>query len=114
MQRIPLPIDEVLGDLLAALRCGTNVVLRAPTGAGKTTCVPAALFDAGLSEGRQVIVLEPRRLAARVAAAYVADERDLPLGREVGYHVRFERQAGRETAILYVTDGVFLRMLQDD
>jgi ATP-dependent helicase HrpB len=112
--REPLPIDPVLPDLVAALRRHPGVVLRAPTGAGKTTRVPPALLDAGLAGSGQVLVLEPRRLAARAAARRMADERGGRLGDEVGYHVRFDRQAGPHTRILTVTPGILLRRLQDD
>jgi ATP-dependent helicase HrpB len=89
-------------------------VLRAPTGAGKTTRVPPALLDAGLAEGGRILMLEPRRLAARAAARRMADERGGRVGEEVGYHVRFDRQCGRQTRILVVTPGILIRMLHDD
>jgi ATP-dependent helicase HrpB len=112
--RIPLPIDPVLPDLVDALRRQFSAVLRAPTGAGKTTRVPPALLDAGLAEGGRILVLEPRRLAARAAARRMADERDGRLGDEVGYQVRFDRQCGPNTRILVVTPGILLRLLHDD
>lgn len=107
----PLPIDDVLPDLVAALRRRPSAVLRAPTGAGKTTRVPPALHDAGFG---RVVMLEPRRLAARAAARRMARERGVALGGEVGYHVRFDRLAGRDTRILAVTPGILLRTLHDD
>jgi ATP-dependent helicase HrpB len=110
----PLPIDAVLPELLAALRASPSAVLQAPTGAGKTTRVPPALLDAGLAGGGRVVVLEPRRLAARAAARRVASERGARLGGEVGYHVRFDRCAGPDTRVLMVTPGVLLRLLHDD
>lgn len=109
-----LPIDDVLPQLLNALRTSHAVVLQAPTGAGKTTRVPPAIWDAGLSGGKQVVVLQPRRLAARATAARIAQERGSRLGDEVGFQVRFERQATRATRILVVTEGILLRRLQDD
>ena len=105
MTRVPLPIDPVLPELLAALKRQACVVLRAPTGAGKTTRVPPALLDAGLAGGR-ILLLEPRRLAARAAARRMAAERGGKLGDEVGYHVRFDRCAGRYTRLLVVTPGI--------
>jgi ATP-dependent helicase HrpB len=102
-----MPIDAVLPELLAALKKQPNVVLRAPTGAGKTTRVPPALMDAGLG---RVIVLEPRRLAARAAARRMAAERGERLGDDIGYQVRFERQAGPRTRLLVVTPGILLRL----
>jgi len=110
---IPLPIDPVLPQLLDALRRQSSVVLRAPTGAGKTTRVPPALLDANLTPQR-IVMLEPRRLAARAAARRMAVERSQRLGDAIGYQVRFERQFGPLTRILVVTPGILLRMLHDD
>ncbi len=112
--REPLPIDQVLPPLVAALRGEGGVVLQAPTGAGKTTRVPVALWQAGLAGERQIVMLEPRRIAARAAARRMAAELGVELGREVGFQVRFERCAGPDTRILVVTEGVLLRMLHDD
>ena len=109
-----LPIDEVLPQIVAAMREHFSVVLRAPTGAGKTTRVPPALLDAGLLGERRVIVLEPRRVAARAAARRMAFERGCLLGDEVGYQVRFDRKWCDRTRILVVTEGTLVRMLQDD
>ena len=111
---IPLPIDDVLPQIVQALSSSDSLVLRAPTGAGKTTRVPPALLNAGLSDGRQIILLQPRRLAARTSARRMADERGVTLGEDVGYQVRFERRAGPRTKILVVTEGILTRMLQDD
>lgn len=109
-----LPIDDVLPQVIAALREHSSVVLRAPTGAGKTTRVPPALLDAGLLGERRVIVLEPRRVAARAAARRMAFERGCPLGEDVGYQVRFDRKWCERTRVLVVTEGTLVRMLQDD
>src|SRR6476661_1270395 len=106
MPREPLPIDAALPELLAALRGQPAAVLRAPTGAGKTTRVPPAVLDAGLAGAGQVLVLEPRRLAARAAARRIAAERGGRLGEEVGYHVRFDRRSGPGTRLLAVTPGI--------
>ncbi len=114
MTRSPLPIDDAMPQIIAALRDGNCAVLRAPTGAGKTTRVPPALLDAGLVGEGQVLLLQPRRLAARAAAWRIAEERGSPLGQEVGYQVRFERKATRQTRLLVLTEGLFVRMLQDD
>ncbi len=110
----PLPIDAVLPELVAALRDHPCAVLRAPTGAGKTTRVPPALLDAGLAGSGAVVMLEPRRVAARAAARRMAEERGCELGGEVGYQVRFERRAGRATRILVLTEGLLVRRLVDD
>jgi ATP-dependent helicase HrpB len=111
--QVPLPIDAVLPELLGLLRQHACVVLRAPTGAGKTTRVPPAILDAGISPGR-ILLLEPRRLAARAAARRMTAERGGRLGDEVGYHVRFDRQCGPRTRIIAVTPGILLRLLHDD
>ena len=114
MADAPLPVDSLLPDLTAALRVGTRVILRAPPGAGKTTRVPAALLDAGLASGKQVVVLEPRRIAARAAAEYVAAARGGAVGGEVGYRVRFESRGGAATRLWFLTEGVLGRQLARD
>ncbi len=110
----PLPIDALLEPLAEALRGGGQCVLRAPTGAGKTTRVPPALLDRGAAGKGAVWLVEPRRLAARAAAARIAAERGARLGDEVGYHVRFDRRAGDGTRILVLTEGLFVARLQQD
>jgi ATP-dependent helicase HrpB len=112
--RLSLPIDPVLPDLLATLRRHPCAVLRAPTGAGKTTRVPPALLDAGFAANGRILLLEPRRLAARAAARRMTWERDGRLGDDIGYHVRFDKQYGPRTRLLVVTPGILLRMLHDD
>jgi len=107
----PLPIDPLLPQIVAALRAGPSLVVEAPPGAGKTTRVPAALHDAGIAGGGEVVVLEPRRLAARLAARRVAEERGERPGETVGWQVRFEEVAGPRTRIRYVTEGLLTRRL---
>ncbi|HKV08907.1 MAG TPA: DEAD/DEAH box helicase, partial [Thermoanaerobaculia bacterium] len=114
MSAAPLPIDDVLPALRAALRDHPAAVLIAPTGAGKTTRVPPALLRAGIAAGKKIVMLEPRRIAARAAARRMAEEGGWALGREVGYQVRFERKAGPETSILVVTEGILVTLLQAD
>ena len=109
----PLPIDEVLPQLVAAIRERGTCVLVAPPGAGKTTRVPGALIDAGMIDG-SVVVLQPRRIAARLAAARIASERGGELGDEVGYQVRFDRRVSARTRIELVTEGVLTRRLLGD
>ena len=88
------------------------MLLKAPTGSGKSTAVPGMLMDAGI-EGR-ILVIEPRRMAARLLAGWVAKLRGASLGGEVGYAVRFDTKYGRDTRLIYLTDGVFQRWMQDD
>jgi ATP-dependent helicase HrpB len=107
----PLPIDPLLPEIVAALRAGPAVVVEAPPGAGKTTRVPRALHEAGLAQGGEVVVLEPRRLAARLAARRVAYELGERPGETVGWQVRFEEVAGPRTRIRYVTEGLLTRRL---
>ena len=114
MPRLPLPVDAVLPAMLAHLRAAGAVVLRSPTGAGKTTRVPPAILEAGLAEHGRVLLLEPRRVAARGAARRMAHEHGSPLGETFGYHVRFERQFNARTRVLVVTPGMLLRQLHDD
>src|SRR5690349_6093805 len=114
MAATTLPIDSVLPRLVAELREHPCAVLRAPTGAGKTTRVPPALLDAGLAGDRAILMLEPRRLAARAAARRIAFERGWKVGQEVGFHVRFDRQTSERTRILVLTEGLLVRYLQDD
>src|SRR5205085_6023593 len=91
-----------------------NLVLEAPPGAGKTTRVPPTLLDAGLTDGREVWVLEPRRLAARLAARRVAEERGERVGESIGYQVRFEAVASARTRLRFVTEGILTRRLLRD
>jgi ATP-dependent helicase HrpB len=109
-----LPIDEALPDLQAALAAGPYAVLVAPPGAGKTTRVPLALLDAPWRGDRRIIMLEPRRLAARAAASQMARLLDEEVGRTVGYRVRMDTRVSTRTRIEIVTEGVFTRMLLDD
>lgn len=111
---LPLPIDDHLAAIVAAVRARGVAVVRAETGAGKTTRVAPALLQAGLAGGKQLLLLEPRRIAARAAARRIAEELGATLGEEVGYQVRLERCAGPRTQLLVVTEGIVLRMLQDD
>ncbi|MEI6558808.1 MAG: ATP-dependent helicase HrpB [Rhodospirillaceae bacterium] len=109
-----LPIVPLLPELRAALAGAGVAVLQAPPGAGKTTGVPPALLGEAWLDGRKIMVLEPRRLAARAAARRMAAELGEEVGGTVGYRVRFDSRTGPATRIEVVTDGVFLRQLQDD
>ncbi len=110
----PLPIEEALPALRAALRDGSGAVLQAPPGAGKTTRVPLALLDEPWLAGRRIVMLEPRRLAARAAARRMADTLGQHVGDTVGYRVRHESAVGPGTRIVVVTEGILTRMLQGD
>jgi ATP-dependent helicase HrpB len=109
-----LPIYEIQSELLKALRGIPRLVLTAPTGSGKSTQVPQMLLEGGLLGQRQAVILQPRRIAARLLAARVAFERQVPLGAEVGYQVRFENVTGPKTRLRYVTEGVLLRQMVQD
>lgn len=109
-----LPIEPLIPRILQALEQHGTLVLQAPPGAGKTTRVPLALADAPFLAGRSVIVLEPRRLAARMAARHMAASLREPVGETVGYRVRLDSRVGPKTRVELVTDGLFLRRLQDD
>lgn len=109
-----LPIDECLPDLLQALDASGHAVLQAPPGAGKTTRVPLALLQAHWREDRRIIMLEPRRLAARTAAERMARQLGEAVGETVGYRVRLDSKISRKTRIEVVTEGLFLRRIQQD
>ena len=112
--RSGLPIDEALPRLRAALMDGRNAVLVAPPGAGKSTVVPLALLDEPWARGQKIVLLEPRRLAARAVAARMASTLGERPGDTVGYRMRLETRVSRETRLEVVTEGVFTRMLQSD
>jgi ATP-dependent RNA helicase HrpB len=111
---VPLPIDEALPALTAALHGRDAAVLVAPPGAGKTTRVPLVLAEEPWAKGRKILVLEPRRIAARAAAARMAATLREPVGETVGYRVRFGSKVSRRTRIEVVTEGVFTRLIIDD
>jgi ATP-dependent helicase HrpB len=109
-----LPVAEALPRLLEALRGGTSAVLEAPPGAGKTTLVPLALLDEKWLGGGRILVLEPRRLAARMAARRMAELLGEEVGGTVGYRVRMEARVGPATRIEVITEGILTRRLIDD
>ena len=108
-----LPIDDVLPEVIAALRHAGRVVLQAPPGAGKTTRVPLAMLEAGLTTGC-ILMLEPRRLAARAAAERMAQTLGQDVGQTVGYRVRGASAVSKATRIEVVTEGILTRMMQDN
>jgi ATP-dependent helicase HrpB len=109
-----LPIYEIENEIIARLKTDKRLILSAPTGSGKSTQVPQMLLKHGLLGNGQVVVLQPRRLAARLLAARVAHELGVKLGEEVGYQIRFENVTSAKTKIRFVTEGVLLRQMIDD
>ncbi len=110
-----LPIDAIAQEVQEAVAApGCCVLLSAPTGSGKSTRIPLMMLEAGWGERGTVIVVQPRRLAARLLATYVARQFPCPLGQEVGYAVRFDVRRSAATRILFMTDGLLERRLMDD
>lgn len=109
-----LPIHRILPQLKMALSTGTHAVLIAEPGAGKTTQVPLAFLNEPWLEGKRIIMLEPRRIAARSAASYMASSLGEAVGETIGYRVRMDSKIGQNTRIEVVTEGIMTRMLQDD
>lgn len=109
-----LPIYEIESAIVAALPRHRRLILQAPTGSGKSTQVPQMLIDHGWLGNGEVVILQPRRIAARLLAARVAQERNTKLGQEVGYHIRFEDVTSSNTRIRYVTEGILLRQMIAD
>ena len=110
---LDLPIDKLKLDLQAACTRSRRIVLSAPTGSGKSTRLPQMLVDMKCVEG-QILILQPRRMAARLLARRVAQERGVRLGGEVGYQIRFERVESAETKIKFITEALLLRQIASD
>ena len=106
-----LPIDAYLTSILSLLAKSSSLIVEAAPGAGKTTRIPPALIDSPVSKNQQVWVLEPRRLAARLSANRIAQERKEKLGETVGYQVRYENFSSERTRLLFLTEGLFTRKL---
>ena len=109
-----LPIDLILPQLKQTLEHSTTVLLQAPPGAGKTTRVPLALLDAPWRAGRKILMLEPRRLAARSAARFMAQQLGEKVGQTVGYRTKLDSQISAATQIEVVTEGILTRMIQSN
>jgi ATP-dependent helicase HrpB len=105
------PIDHIREDIVRELKDGNRLILKAPTGSGKSTRVPQFLVDDVFPKGGQVVILQPRRMAARLLADYIAQQRNGLTGEEVGYQVRMEGQHGPATRILFLTEGILLKRL---
>jgi ATP-dependent helicase HrpB len=114
VKRPAYPIDDLLPQIRASLASHPRLVLEAPPGAGKTTQIPLALLDADWLQGRKIVLLEPRRVAARAAAAFMARQLGEAVGDTVGYRIRFDNKVSARTRIEVVTEGILTRMLQDD
>ena len=108
------PITPLLPEIRASLEATPRLVLEAPPGAGKTTQVPLALLDAPWLVGRKIVMLEPRRIAARAAAQFMARQLGEEVGQTVGYRIRFESRVGATTRVEVVTEGILTRLIQDD
>lgn len=114
MTKLPLPIDEVIPELKTALGAAGTAVLLAEPGAGKTTRVPLSLLEEPWMAGQRMLLLEPRRLAARAAAVYMASQLGEAVGETVGYRMRGDSRVSAKTRITVVTEGILTRMLQQD
>ena len=108
------PVEAIVPQIRESLERNRTVVLRAPPGSGKTTCVPPALLGASFLKGRRILMLEPRRLAARSCAAYIARRLGEPVGETVGYQVRLERKVSARTRLEIVTEGLLAQRLVSD
>ena len=108
-----LPIYQHAETILSALQTGNRIVLNAPTGSGKSTGIPPLLFEKDAIKGR-ILIVQPRRLAAKLLAQRVAQTLGVTLGHEVGYAVRFEAKYNAQTKILFLTDGTLLRLINED
>ena len=113
MKKEQLPIYSIIPQFTQAVRSGKDAVITAPTGSGKSTQIPQALLDSNAVQGI-IVIVQPRRVACRAIARRVAEERGVQLGREVGYVVRYDAQRSSHTQILFVTDGVLIRFLEEN
>jgi ATP-dependent helicase HrpB len=110
ISKIQLPIDDYLNQILSALSVHSNLLINASPGSGKTTRLPWAIAQ---NSKKKVLVLEPRKLAAKMAAQRIAQEEGLKLGKEIGHHFRFDKNTSPETRLIFYTEGTFLKMISD-
>src|SRR5579872_4817349 len=112
----PLPIDSHLPEIVRQLKNSRSLIIVAEPGAGKTTRVPPAILRSGIltPEHPNLVMLQPRRVAARAAAQRIAEENNWTVGREVGYHIRFEKTIARETRLRVLTEGILTRQMLED
>jgi ATP-dependent helicase HrpB len=113
-KRSDLPIEDLRDAIISSLREGNRLIVEAPTGSGKSTQIPQMLLDAGLLGSGRAVILQPRRLAARMLAARVAQERGGRIGGEVGYRIRLDDASGPDTRLLFVTEGILVRQMLGD
>src|SRR5260221_282851 len=113
---IPLPIDSYIPEILRQIRNNKGLIVVAEPGAGKTTRVPPAIVRSGIltADHPNLVMLQPRRVAARAAAQRIAEENQWEVGREVGYQIRFEKRIGKETRLRVLTEGVLTRQMLAD
>jgi ATP-dependent helicase HrpB len=109
-----LPIVEVIPEIKKKLEAHNTLILQAPPGAGKSTVLPLQLLNEPWLKGKKIIMLEPRRLAARSVATRMSSILDEPIGTTVGYRVRFDNKTSKQTRIEVLTEGILTRMLQQD
>ncbi|HLB34405.1 MAG TPA: helicase-related protein, partial [Chthoniobacterales bacterium] len=109
-----LPIEELRDRIISTLTSGNRLIVEAPTGSGKSTQIPQMLLDGGILGSGLAVILQPRRLAARMLAARVAEERQGRLGEEVGYRIRFDDVSSSATRLLFVTEGILMRQMLSD
>ncbi|MEG2179382.1 MAG: DEAD/DEAH box helicase, partial [Bacteroidales bacterium] len=113
-QSVNLPIVEVIPEIKEKLQDNNTLILSAPPGAGKSTLLPLALMEEVWLQGQKIVMLEPRRLAARTIAMRMSDLLNQPVGDKVGYRVRFESKISANTQVEILTEGILTRMLQQD
>ncbi len=109
-----LPIDDFLPDIANKLYAGSNVVLQAEPGAGKSTALPLSLLGATWLKGKKVLMLEPRRVAAKSIAHYLANQLGENVGQRIGYQIKNDRKISNNTVLEIVTEGILTRRLQGD